>query len=468
MRNLLAGICLLSFGLIAQMALAERPPNVVLLIGDDHGYPYFGFMGDQHVVTPTMDMIAEGGVAFTQAHSTASICRPSLRTLMTGLHPVQYKLQENRILEKRRKADRNYASLSKKEKGMWHEVEKAAAMREFNTLPKLLAKKGYVSWQGGKWWENSYKNGHFTHGMTKGWDMSLFGKDDFFHEMMGADGTELGRTTMKPLLDFIDSNQDKPFFVWYGPMLPHTPFDAPYEHSKYYQHKNLSESAKLYYSNITWWDHGVGRLMDHIETRGLMDNTLFIYVSDNGWEQDPKVEYAGEGVTYENNADFANGGHKGKIGMYDMSFRTPIIFYWPNRIQGTMNETSLVTSEDIVPTILNLAGVKSPKGLPGYSLKPLLEGESMEQRQSIVGYVNQRRSQTDMMGERTEGYYVRTLRWHFMWFKDTGVMELYDIQVDPRSERNLIDDYPHLVEDFKKDIKSWKKKMKMKNPINVS
>lgn len=76
----------------AAVAAADRPPNIVLLIGDDHGYPYFGFMGDRNVVTPNMDALAGGGFTFGTAHVTASYCRPSLRSIITGLHPVRYML----------------------------------------------------------------------------------------------------------------------------------------------------------------------------------------------------------------------------------------------------------------------------------------------------------------------------------------------------------------------------------------
>lgn len=446
----------------------EDSPNVVLLIGDDHGAPYFGFMGDENVVTPNMDMLANGGVTFTQGHATANHCRPSLRTLMTGLHPVQYKMRENQILQERIKADKNYQNLPKKSQAMWREVQKASTMLEFDTLPKLLGQQGYVSWQGGKWWENSYKNGYFTEGMTKGWDMSKFGHDDFFHEMMGGDGNDLGRTTMEPLFNFIEENKSKPMFIWYGPMLPHTPLDSPYKYRKYYNDKPFSQSAKMYYGNISWWDDGVGQLIDEIEKQGLLEKTLFVYINDNGWEQEPDVEYKTEGATYENNLYFSNGGNKGKLGLYDQSFRTPVIFYWKDRIQGSMDTSSLVSMEDVVPTILDVAGAKIPEGLPGYSLKPLLDGGQMEQRDAIVGYAHQRRSETDMMGQRAEGYYVRTQRWHFLWYKDNGLMELYDMTVDEKSEQNLIDKFPHLVEGFQEKIELWKKSIGMTKPIPVS
>ena len=92
----------------------------------------------------------------------------------------------------------------------------------------------------------------------------------------------------------------------------------------------------------------------------------------------------------------------------------------------------------------------------------------MQERDAIVGYAHQRRSAEDMMGERAEGYYVRTRRWHFMWYKDTGEMALYDVTVDPKSEVNVIDANRHLIEEFTQRIEAWKKKIGLTEPIAVS
>ncbi len=454
--------------LLAAGSSHAQQPNIVFLVGDDHGYPYFGFMGDENVVTPSMDALAAGGVTFSHAHVTASYCRPSLRTLITGLHPIQYVLRENRIVERRRVQDPNYATLDDRAKGWWEQVEKAAAMREFDTLPKLLGEAGYVSWQGGKWWENTYRNGHFTEGMTEGWDMAAYGGDSFFEELMGAEGNELVRETMEPVFDFIDRNRERPFFIWFAPSLPHVPFDAPYTYRKYYQDMDISESAKLYYANLTWWDDGVGRLLDHVESRGLMDDTLFVFISDNGWEQDAHVEYkSDEDADIAYNFLLGNGGPLGKNGLYDQSFRSPLIFYWRNRIQRSFNSSSLVSSMDIVPTILDLAGVDVPHGLPGQSLLPLIEGRSMPERTHLVGYTDNRRSQTTPMGERSEGYYVRTHRWQYYWYADTDEMVLYDVTVDRRAERNVVEEYPGLVAEFQGLIEAWKQDMGMTAPIAI-
>lgn len=449
-------------------AQARQPPNIVLLIGDDNGYPYFGFMGDHNVVTPSMDALAAGGVTFSQGHVTASICAPSLRTLITGWHPLAYSMRVSAIVAAEEKEDPNFTALSENQKRLWRRVHRAAAMQQFDTLPKLLRTKGYRSWQGGKWWEDSYKNGDFDEGMSTGWNAGLADEDGFFHELMGGKGIELGRTTMKPVFDFISENAARPFFIWYGPALPHTPFDAPYEYTKYYADKNLSESAKLYYSNITRWDQGVGRLMDYIEEMGLLDNTLFIYLSDNGWEQDAHIEYKKPGSTVYTDTTFANGGPKGKQGLYDLSFRTPIIFYWRGKLMRTFNTSSLVSSLDILPTILDIVGISAPENLPGHSLKPLLEGRTINERECIIGYADQRRSDSDPMGKQTEGYYVRTHRWHFFWYKDTNETMLYDVTVDAKGEHNLANDFPELVQSFEAKISDWKASMGMTKRVTIA
>ena len=450
----------LALALAASLAAAaERPPNVVLLIGDDHGFPYFGFMGDRNVVTPAMDALAAGGHTFTLGHVTASYCRPSLRSTITGLHPVEYVLRENRIVEGRRQANPGYAALSEREQRKWDVQQMAAAMREFDTLPSLLAKAGYASWQGGKWWESSYQNGHFTEGMSAGWDMAKFGKEQFFLEMMGGAGNDLLRKTMQPVYDFIDRRKSEPFFLWFAPQLPHTPFDAPYSYAKFYQDKPLSESAKLYYANVSWWDHGLSQLMDFIESRGLLENTLFVYVNDNGWEQDAEVEYKRPGSDLRTDPLFANGGVRGKGGLYDMSFRTPIIFYWKDRLVRGFNETSLVSSLDVLPTILDIVGEPVPEQLPGRSLAPLLLAErdaaDYAERRELISYVDSRRDPAAPMGARAEGFYIRTARWHFLWYRDSGEMALYDMRADPRSERDVAGDNPDLVAGFKRRIEDW-------------
>ena len=464
-------LAIVGFIIFTQCLSADERPNIVLLIGDDHGYPYFGFMGDQNVVTPTMDALAEGGVTYTNGMVTTPYCRPSLRAILTGLHPTTYNHRVNDVVEQKKVSDENYKSLSVASLRMWNAVTRANAMSTFDTLPKLLKQKGYVSWQGGKWWENSFKNGHFDEGMTEGWDMSLFGHDDFFHEMMGSDGNELVRSTMKPLYDFIDKHGDSPKFIWFGPMLPHTPFDAPYRYRKYFEHKDISESAKQYYANIAWWDEGVSDLMDYLESKGELDNTLFIYMTDNGWEQDPEVEYwrpvpEGEKLM---DSEYLTGGMKGKGSLEDLGLRTPIIFYWKDKLKARMDTSSLITTTDIFPTLLELVGIEHNEPmLDGASVLPAITGKDAEtQRQEYITYSDNMRSLEDEMGVAAAGFSLRNKQWHFYHYPSLNKVVLYDVVKDPRGNKNLASENPELVKQFISKIDDWKIKHKVEGRMTI-
>ena len=118
----------------------SKLPNIVLIIGDDHGYPYFGFMGADYVKTPNMDVLASSGVLFKNGYVPDNHCRPSLATLVTGMLPVDYNNDVNQLILKEGIVDANLKS------EFSHN-----AMRHFLTIPKILKEKGYKSFQGGKW-----------------------------------------------------------------------------------------------------------------------------------------------------------------------------------------------------------------------------------------------------------------------------------------------------------------------------
>ncbi|MCY3488539.1 MAG: sulfatase-like hydrolase/transferase, partial [Bacteroidetes bacterium] len=185
-RGLIVGLLLM----LGSACSSPAPPNIVLIIGDDHGYPYFGFTGSVHVHTPHMDRLAHGGALFTQGHTTDNHCRPALQTLTTGLYPIQYAAQKEVFKARDQVADPEYGQLAPEEKVQWDFLYEASAMRKFETLPGLLSRAGYVSFQAGKWWEQSFTNGGFTEGMSEGWTPDEVGQPGFFGKLMGGDGVE--------------------------------------------------------------------------------------------------------------------------------------------------------------------------------------------------------------------------------------------------------------------------------------
>ena len=102
--------------------------------------------------------------------------------------------------------------------------------------------------------------------------------------------------------------------------------------------------------------------MDYIESKGLLEDTLFIYLSDNGWEQDADVEYWYPGALEDLDNEYMTGGYKGKGAMWDLSLRTPFVFYWKGNLDTQFNDTDIVSSVDLVPTILDIAGADAPDG----------------------------------------------------------------------------------------------------------
>ena len=428
----------------------EQLPNIIMLVGDDQGYPYFGFMGADYVHTPNMDSLAANGVLFTDGYVSDNHCRPSLQTLLTGMLPIDFQkknfaLMDAEIQKRKIPADSAQAFKQKFDR-------RAMGFSHFNTLPKMLAEKGYASFQGGKWWEFSYQNGGFTHGMTKGWTEEEQKTKDWFIEHMGGDGMDLARVTNQPAYDFLEETKGKPFFMWFAPSLPHYPFDAPEKYYKLYKDEDMSESAKQYYANCTWFDDAWGELVAHLKEKGFYDNTLIIYVNDNGWEQEPKQEF------WDDPMRSHNGGDKGKSSIYDMSFRSPIIFAWPNKIEKGVRTDALIHSADLPATVLDYVGIDIPKDFYGVSFRDVIEGKRNSIREFVQGNVISTRSQDpkNVMGRHVEGYWVRKDNWFLRWHVTDNELELFDLSKDLRNDNDVAKDYPDVTAELKKLAEDYK------------
>lgn len=427
-------------------------PNIILLIGDDHGYPYFGFNGAEYVKTPNLDALAESGILFTDGYVTDNYCRPSLQTLLTGRLPINL-FRENLeamysdIMKTRLHPDsilsyqRSYNL-------------KGTGFSKFNTLPKMLAKKGYLSFQGGKWWEYHYRNGGFTHGMTKGWTGVEQTKPGWFNEHMGGDGLDLARVSNQAAYNFLEETKGKPFFMWFAPSLPHYPFDAPQKYLDLYEDANMTESAKKYYANCSWFDDSWGEMVTYLKDHGIYDNTLVIYVNDNGWEQGPNQEFINDPQRSH------NGGDKGKGSVYDLSFRSPIIFSWPGKISANIRTDAFIHSSDIPATILDYVGLPVPEDFYGKSYKDVISGERKIIREYIVGNSVKSRSQDpeNLMGRTIEAYWVRMDDWFLRWHKTDDELELFDLNYDPLNKTNLIESFPEITSEMLDYLQIYREK----------
>ena len=431
------------------------PPNIIMLVGDDQGYPYFGFMGADYVETPNMDTLAASGIVFTDGYVSDNHCRPSLQTLLTGMLPIDFQKENFGLMDQAIAAQ----NISEDSIQVFKENfdRRASGFSHFNTLPKMLAEKGYASFQGGKWWEFDYQNGGFTHGMTKGWTEAEQKTAGWFLKHMGGDGMDLARVTNQPAYDFLEETKGKPFFMWFAPSLPHYPFDAPEKYYNIYKDKDMSESAKQYYANCTWFDDAWGQMVAYLKEHDLYENTLIVYVNDNGWEQDPEQEF------WDDPMRSHNGGDKGKGSIYDMSFRSPIIFSWPKMIKEGQRTNALMHSADIPATILDYVGIDVPAHFYGVSYRSLIEGETKSIRDHVQGNVITTRgfSPENVMGRHIEGYWVRKGSWFLRWHVTDNEIELFDLRNDLRNEKDVSDAHPDVTKELLGMAKRYKTKKGM-------
>ena len=307
-----------------EAAQAPLPPNVVLIISDDQGWTDYGFMGHPVIRTPCLDKLASQGVVFSRGYVTTALCAPSLGTFLTGLYPHQHGQTGN---------DPEGGKAGGPAHQRW--VDRIAGLPR---VPDLLGKAGYLSFQTGKWWWQHYSKGGFTHGMMES----------------GRHGspTSLGisRKTLQPIDDFIDMAQKeaKPFFLWHAPFMPHLPHTPPARLLD--KHKDRG-AAGAYFAMCEWLDETCGQLLDGLDRRGLAENTLVLFLADNGWNQGTSEPIRGH-----------------KLSPYEMGVRTPIIVRWPGHVRPRMDKDTLVSSIDVAPTILRACGLSPPAGMPGLDL----------------------------------------------------------------------------------------------------
>ncbi len=399
-----------------------RRPNIVLIIGDDHGWRDSGFMGSTIAQTPNLDALAAEGTLFTNAHSTASICQPALKALLAGVHHTRWVAKRDALAARGDK------------------FRPRQEVVYFRTLPSELRKAGYLSWEGGKHWEGTFAQAGFSHGLAVRHTHLFTNAGAKF----GRDGWLEG-TALAPFQHFLDETGDSPFFAWIAPLLPHFPFDSPEEFRLAYAALGLTTSELNYYANVTWFDAFLGTVVAELDARGVRDNTLIIYLADNGWE-----------VGDETNV-FRSTGH-GKSSLYDSGTRTPLILNWPGIVPSGVVRDDLVSILDIFPTILDYAGADQVPDRWGRSLRASVEDGAAVGHDTIV---------TFHPGETpsTGGYTVRTQDWHYLRYS-SGREELYAIREDPFERDDRAHSHPALLDRFRAEVVAWQRKID-ENPMDL-
>ena len=438
MKKLLLAHCVLVLLISVAQAAGDSPPNVVLIISDDQGFTDYGFMGHPEIETPNLDKLARESAVFKRGYVPTALCRPALMTLVTGLYSHQNKTTGNDpAATPQNRAHATKAGKESRELLISH-IDKTGS------LPKWLADAGYVSHQSGKWWEGSYQRGGFTEGMTRGYPQR--------GGRHGDDGLSIGRSGLKPVTDFIDRSIEgkKPFFVWYAPFMPHTPHTPPDRLLQKYLDKGIQQRIAKYYAMCEWFDETCGSLIEHIDNSGASDNTLIIYVTDNGWVQTETGGYAARSKRSPN----------------EMGTRTPIMFRWKGTIAAAQRN-ELVSSIDLVPTILAAAGVQGPHDFPGLNLLEELTSGNPIERDTIYGE-SFAHDIADIENPQASLLYRWVIQGNqkllVTYDGQPGKMkfppknaepQLYDLKADPLETKNLATKNPKRVSQLQKLLDQW-------------
>ncbi len=413
----------------------KAPPNIVLIISDDHFWGDHGFMGNTEIQSPNLDRLAAEGMVFSRGYTPTSVCRPSLATMVTGLYPHQHGITGN---------DPPGRMVSDPDARATME----AVFARSETVLEVLHAQGYLSHQSGKWWEGNPVDHGFAAAMTHG-DVTRGGRH-------GDEGLRIGREGLQPIKDFVASTQGTPFLLYYAPFIPHTPHNPPDSLLALYQMLGRPEPVAKYYAMISWLDVTVGDLLDFIDAQGQRENTLVFYVVDNGW-----LPPSGSMGRFDSRA---------KMSPYDAGMRTPLVMRWPGSIKPGRDDSSLVSTIDIMPTILSAVGAAN-YDLPGIDLR---DRAALAERDIIYGSLFAHTSVDvhNPVANLKYRYAVRTDGWKLIWpyvpNRDVELMitgevspwmgldlELYNVMDDPSEVINLVEEQVELVSVLQAAINAW-------------
>ncbi|WP_075351950.1 arylsulfatase [Algoriphagus marinus] len=424
------------FGFKSFAQQKEKSPNVILIITDDQGYGDFGFTGNPHVNTPTLDALAAESIRFTNYY-VSPVCAPTRSSLMTGRYSLRTGVRDT------------------------YNGGAMMASSEI-TIAELLKDKDYATGIFGKWHlgdnypmrpsDQGFDESliHLAGGMGQVGDFTTFFQGDrsYFDPVLWHNNQQqkyLGYCSeifASEAIKFIEANKDQPFFTYLSFNAPHTPLQVPEEYYQKYKDIDPSagfgedgkpfypmserqkEDARKVYAMVENIDDNLNRLFQKLEELGIAENTIVIFMTDNGPQQQRYV-----------------GGMRGLKGnVFQGGVRVPLLIRYPNRFQGNRDIDALSAHLDIMPTLAGLIGFEVPKDrkIDGRSLLPWMEGNTPATDERIYFSYWTRK-----YPERYQNIAIQKEGWKLVGNTDynapDGSFELFNLDQDPYEQNNLVD-----------------------------
>jgi arylsulfatase A-like enzyme len=431
-RNVAFLLAITAYAILAPESRASenRLPNIVFIFADDLGYGDLACYGHPYAQTPAIDKLATEGTRFTQFYVTGVTCNPSRTGLMTGIHPARFPKYA---------ADFGFGNRT--------------------TITALLQKQGYATGHFGKW-HMGPEESDGTYGID---EIQIIGKSKDVN-------TGRDNDLFTAAIEFIAANKNRPFYVNIWGHATHFPVNTPpslvsefskvkldrSDFSATMQHKfdesfkaggDLNASMRQYLGDVYQIDRNVARVLDTLDELGLRDNTIVVFSSDHG---PAPVAIAKKGVREysKNMLGYAGELRGGKHQQYEGGTRVPFIIRWPGHIDaGRIDTTSVCSFIDWLPTLCSIAKVETlPAKLDGEDISDIWLGAGRDRAAPLYWKSSAVGSAPAM---RSDNWKIHLPR------KKQGVVELYDLVVDPSESNNVADDHPEVVQRLSKMVRSW-------------
>ncbi|MCB0460449.1 MAG: arylsulfatase [Flavobacteriaceae bacterium] len=469
----------------------NNAPNIIYILADDLGYGDLAVYGQTKIETPNIDALAKDGMVFTQHYSGAPVCAPARASLLTGKHGGHASIRGNDEWNERGDVW-NYLETLKDST-----LEGQRAMPEnTTTIPHLLKTAGYNTAIVGKWGlgaphTNSiptkmgfdyffgYNCQRQAHTYTP---VHLYENENRFylkndtippHSGLKKESSPYSDSSyvrffqpdyspsliFDKMLGFIKENKGKPFFVYWASPIPHVPLQAPKYWIDHYVKKFGDENPYFfeekgnyfpvryphatYASMVSYLDENIGKLVDYLKREGLYDNTLIVFTSDNG-----PASNGGTDTPWFNSAGpFGNTNKRIKGFTYEGGIRVPMIVSWPAKVKGGTKSNHISAFYDVLPTLNEIAGVRTTYKSDGISFYNTLTSTDKQKNHKYLywefaGYDGQ--------------VAIRMGKWKMIWKnikRGNRDVELYNLDVDIREQKNIIHEHPELLIEFHRIIK---------------
>lgn len=430
-----------------------QTPNIVYIMADDLGIGDLGCYGQQQIKTPCIDGLARNGMMFMRHYSGSSISAPSRCTLLTGKHTGHAAIRGNKPV-----------TLADGEK-----YDTPLPAKEV-TVAKLLKQKNYRTACIGKWGMGGpdseghpnchgfdYFYGYLGQGHAHSYyppflfennEKIMLEKKHYSHNLI-----------VEKALDFIDKNAEHPFFLYFSPTIPHAELAVPEENMQQYegqfQEKPFAgghycaqpKPRAAYAAMVTLLDTNVGQIIELLKRKGVYENTIIIFTSDNGVHKE-----GGHDPEYFN----SNAGLRGiKRDFYEGGIRTPFIVEWPGMIAPGSRNQHVSAFWDFLPTVCDITGISTPHDIDGISYLPVLKGlEQPEHDYLYYDFYEKQGTQAVIQDD-----------WKLISLQVNAPKkthyELYNLKTDPKEQHNVAVLHPDRVEQLKALIKQ----AHTKNPI---